>query len=77
MEGGDNMATKTKVKAEVKEAAVIRPEQLAVELGVSGKQIRAFLRQTYTDHQKRTSWLLSSAQADAVREKFAPADEAE
>jgi hypothetical protein len=77
--GGDNMATKTKDKAEVKEAAVIRPEDLAKELGVSGKQVRAYLRSEFTrpTEQKRSSWVLTPAQAEAVRVRFTPSTEEE
>jgi hypothetical protein len=63
-------------KPEVKqEAAIVRPEQLAKELGVSGKQIRAWLRTTFTDHEKRTSWLLTAKQAEAVRTRFTASNE--
>lgn len=67
--------TKTK-KAEVKEAkvtTVVRPEDLAKELSISGKQIRAWLRRTF-EHENRTSWLLSEKQAQAVRDHFTKED---
>lgn len=65
---------KQKAEVEVKEATVTRPEDLAKELGISGKQIRAWLRRTF-EHEKRTSWLLSAKQAEAVREHFSKSDE--
>ena len=67
---------KTKEK-KVEEAAVIRPEQLAKELNVSGKQIRAFLRSEFPrpQEQKRSSWILTKAQADAVRARFTASDD--
>jgi hypothetical protein len=65
----------TKSKAQVKEAATFRPEDLAKELGISGKQVRAFLRKTYQDHEKRTSWVLNEKQATAVREHFSKSED--
>lgn len=70
--------TKTMTKepeATKAEAKTYRPEELAKSLNVSGKQIRAFLRGTYTDHPKRTSWILSEKQAQAVRDRFTPKEE--
>jgi len=57
----------------------IRPEDLAKELGISGKQIRAFLRRTFPRplDQKRSSWFLTEKQAQAVRDHFAPEEEEE
>jgi len=59
------MATKTAPKT-------IRPEELAKELGISGKQIRAYLRAEYprSAKEKNTSWNLNAAQAKKVREHF-------
>jgi hypothetical protein len=65
---------KTTKTAEVKPATVTRPEELAKELGISGKQIRAWLRKTF-EHEKRTSWLLNQKQAEAVREHFSKSEE--
>lgn len=51
----------------------MQPEELALELGVSGKTIRKWLREKYprsaTDRYAR--WILSRAQERAVRERFA------
>jgi hypothetical protein len=71
----DKVAPKTeesKPKVEV-----IRPETLASELGVSGKQVRGFLRATFprAPEQKRSSWNLTQQQADAVRTRFLPKDD--
>lgn len=63
-------------KAKVKEAVIVRPEQLAKELGISGKQIRAWLRRTF-EHEKRTSWLLNEKQAAAVREYFSKEEDSD
>lgn len=50
----------------------MRPEDLAEELGLSGKTIRAWLRERYprTENQKHQPWSLSTAQEKAVRERF-------
>ena len=69
-------------EAEVKEPEVnvIRPEMLASELGMSNaKQIRAFLRATFPrdDSEKRSSWILTEKQAEAVRARFAPSEDDE
>lgn len=52
--------------------ALIRPEVLATELGVSGKLVRAYLRKTFTrkPEAKNTAWVLTNDQADKVREHF-------
>jgi hypothetical protein len=75
------MATKQKTQAtEAKETPkVIRPEDLAKELNISGKQIRAFLRREFTRplSEKRTSWLLTKEMADAVRDYFLNVEEDE
>jgi hypothetical protein len=56
----------------------VRPEMLAEELNISGKQIRQYLRKEFprTKDQRNTAWELTSKQADNVRSHFAPADEA-
>lgn len=53
-------------------SATIRPEELANELGVSGKLIRAHLRKTFTrtPEAKNTAWVVTNDQAKAVREHF-------
>jgi len=50
----------------------IRPEELANELGVSGKLVRAYLRKTFvrSPEAKNTAWVLTSEQAKDVREHF-------
>jgi hypothetical protein len=55
----------------------IRPNDLAKELGVNPKSLRAYLRKVHTrpNDAKNTSWYLSDAQADDVREHFAPQDD--
>lgn len=49
-----------------------RPEELADELGVSGKLIRAFLRKTFTrtPEAKNTAWVVTHEQAEIVRKHF-------
>ena len=49
-----------------------RPEELATELGVSGKLIRAFLRKTFTrtPEAKNTAWVVTNEQAEIVRKHF-------
>ena len=62
------------------EASIIRPEDLARELGMTdGKRVRAFLRQTFPRpaDAKNTSWALTQEQADAVRARFTPSDDSE
>jgi hypothetical protein len=65
---------------EVEEAPQgIRPNDLARELNVDGKRVRAYLRQEYprpTD-QKNTNWFLTDSQVAAVRARFTPTDEDE
>jgi hypothetical protein len=52
----------------------IRPNDLAKELGVDGKRVRAWLRVTYPrkSDEKNTNWFLSDDQAQAVRARFTP-----
>lgn len=55
------------------ETKAIRPNDLAKELKLKdGKRIRAFLRQEFarSPDAKNSSWELTQAQVDAVREKF-------
>src|SRR5262245_4451356 len=80
-------ATKAKVEKAIAEAPVteekkpevVRPEDLAKELGVNGKQIRAFLRATFPrpTEQKRSSWYLTEQQVKAVRDRFTPSEDEE
>lgn len=50
-----------------------RPEDLANELNISGKLIRAYLRANFTRaaEHKNTAWMLDAKQAAAVRKHFA------
>jgi hypothetical protein len=50
-----------------------RPEEVANELGVSGKLVRAFLRRTFPRpvEAKNSAWVLSNDQRNAVIEHFA------
>lgn len=54
-------------------AKTIRPEELATELGLSGKVVRAHLRRTFPRpvEAKGSTWVLSAEQAKATREHFA------
>lgn len=49
-----------------------KPEELATSLGVSGKQVRAWLRATFPRplEEKNTSWVLSPDMAAAVVKHF-------
>jgi len=71
--------TKAETTEQVETPQGIRPEDLARELGVSGKLIRAFLRAEFPRpiEAKNTSWILTEAQAEAVRARFAPVEETE
>lgn len=46
-------------------AKTFRPEEIALTLGISGKIVRAYLRQTYTRpvEAKGTTWVLNAKQA--------------
>jgi hypothetical protein len=59
--------------------ATIRPEDLAVELDVSGKAIRQYLRNNFTrsKEEKGTSWNLTEEMAVKVREHFTPSEDDE
>jgi hypothetical protein len=48
------------------------PDELADEVGVSGKTLRAWLRENYprTDHEYHTRWVLTETQVAAARERF-------
>lgn len=65
--------TAPKPKAEETPApTVLRPADLAKELDVSPKVLRAQLRRAFprTKEDKNTSWALSLEQADAMRKHF-------
>jgi hypothetical protein len=77
-EGGEtNMATKTQKDA----PKTYTPKQLSEELDIDAKRIRAFLRGTEDtarpSEAKNTSWQLTEAQAQLVRERFTTSDEDE
>jgi hypothetical protein len=57
----------------------IRPSELAEELGINAKTLRAYLRRQHTRpaDAKNTSWYLSDAVADDVRDHFAPVEDDE
>lgn len=67
------MAKQTEEK---KEAVIIRPGDLAEELGVDAKRVRHFLRAEFTRplEAKNSSWILTEDQAQAVREHFDPSE---
>ena len=54
-------------------ARTYRPEELAAKLGISGKIVRAYLRQTFTRpiEAKGTTWVLSAEQAKQTLAHFA------
>lgn len=78
------MATKkaTTETPVVETPKVVTPKELAKELGIDAKRIRAYLRTTekfghLVTHAKQTSWQLSPAQAELVRVRFTPSDDDE
>lgn len=50
--------------------------ELARELGVSPKTLRAFLRRTATDHAHGTRWVIDDALATVARSHFGRSDAA-
>jgi len=50
----------------------VRPEDLATELGISGKIVRSFLRSKMPrdPKAKNTAWVLTAKQATEVRDHF-------
>lgn len=46
------------------------PNELADELDVSAKTIRAFLREEYPEHELGARWGLDDDQASVVRARF-------
>jgi hypothetical protein len=64
---GGNMAKKN-----TSPAPTVRPEELANELGLSGKIVRSYLRANFTRpaEAKNTAWVLTADQAANVREHF-------
>lgn len=61
------------------EVKTYRPEDLAKELGVSGKQIRAYLRSEFSrgPEAKGTSWTLTEDMAAKVVARFTPSEDVE
>jgi len=61
--GGDNMSAKK----------FWRPEELATELGLSGKVVRSYLRRTFPRpvEAKGSTWVLNAEQRDQTIEYFA------
>lgn len=50
---------------------MITAEDLARELGVTGKALRRWLRQTYLDHVKHDRWVWATrAEADEVKRHY-------
>ena len=64
---------------ETDEAKTMRPGDLADELEMSPKVLRAWLRKTYPrkSDEKNTSWHLSTDQVEAARNHFSEEDEEE
>ena len=56
---------------------VVRPNELAKELGADPKRVRAFLRQEFTRsaEAKNTNWELTPEMVTAITERFAPSDD--
>jgi hypothetical protein len=50
----------------------VRPEELATELGISGKIVRSYLRANLPrdPKAKNTAWVLTAKQAANVRDHF-------
>jgi hypothetical protein len=51
---------------------ITRPEQIANDLGISGKIVRAYLRRTYTrpSDAKGSAWSLSAKQVSETLDHF-------
>lgn len=56
---------------------VIRPNDLAKELGVDAKRVRTFLRSEFSrdPEAKNTNWELSPEMAAKVRDRFTASDD--
>lgn len=61
------------------EVELLRPSDLADELGVDPKSVRNFLRREFKRPQskKNTSWYLTEEMAEAIRSYFADEEEDE
>ena len=64
---------KPKVEAKPKAPTGKRPEELAKELKITGKQLRAWLRKNHTrdEKQKNTAWYLDAKTVASARKAFA------
>jgi hypothetical protein len=64
---------------ETEDAAGMRPKDLAEELDINPKSLRAFLRREFPrdSKEKNTSWYLTDAQVEAARDHFTPSDDDE
>lgn len=74
----DNTVELEEIEEEVEETtSVIRPNDLAEELGVDAKRIRAFLRTEFSrdSEAKNTNWELSPEMANKVRARFTASDD--
>lgn len=71
--------TKTTPKEDTTEetTSVVRPSDLAKNLGVNPKVLRGFLRKQFprTTDEKNTSWALTEAMVNAATERFTPSDD--
>lgn len=58
--------------AELRKQTNVRPETIANALGISGKNVRGFLRATFTRpiEAKGTTWVLSNDQTVATIDHF-------
>jgi len=56
---------------------VIRPNELAEQLGIDGKRVRAFLRTEFARPAdvKNTNWELTPEMVEAIKERFTPKTE--
>ena len=68
-----------KPEADLDPEAVFRPSELAAKLGVDGRRVRDFLRQTYPREAEEhgAEWLLTFDQAQAVVTQFGGAEDAD
>lgn len=59
--------------------AVFRPEELAAKLGVDGRRVRDFLRESYPREEEEhgADWLLTFEQAQIVLDQFSDTEEAD
>jgi 5-methylcytosine-specific restriction protein B len=67
------------LETELDPEAVFRPEELAAKLGIDGRRVRGFLRETYPRKAEEhgRDWWLTSEQAEAVVDHFVDTDDAD